>query len=97
MGRGRFPFGVFCQKQSNDDMQHLRLLLASAVLCIGLYGPTHAQGTAASSRDSLKTEDDSSRPDFRLLRQNERWDALAGEETGWAALKHAPQFPTGAT
>ncbi|PQJ26913.1 hypothetical protein BSZ35_18475 [Salinibacter sp. 10B] len=67
------------------------LLLGSAFWMVFLVGPANGQGQADPARDSLDAKKATQeRPSFRLLRQEETWGALSGEEDELASLKYIP-------
>lgn len=71
----------------------VRSLLLGIALCTSPLTTVDTQGQSSSrpTGDSLTAEAATpSRPDFRLLRQQENWSALAGHDDGLASLKYVP-------
>ncbi len=65
----------------------MRTFLFLLGLTISLLPILATQAQTTSERDSLEEESSRSRPDFRLLRQEEDWSGWEGPEDGRASLK----------
>ena len=80
-GAASFRSSLFCEYQQLTIMRSFLVLLGIVILTAP-FGRVQAQ---VPSQDSLESH---SRPEYRLLRQEEDWSAWAGKETGFASLKY---------